>query len=70
MNIYTALIVSLLTGIQSPAQARQRPVTDPCSIVPAPKTAHIARIAGDTVVVVNGSTYLFTPDTPEDQGRF
>ena len=29
---------------------------------------HIARIGGDTVVVITGRTYLFTVDTPEDQG--
>lgn len=68
MNIYTTLTILLLTGIQLPAEARQQPVSDACSIVPAPKAAHIARITGDTVIVIHGSTYLFTPDTPEDQG--
>jgi hypothetical protein len=29
---------------------------------------HIARISKDTIVIVGGSTYLFTVDTPEDQG--
>ena len=29
---------------------------------------HIARITQDTIVVVTGSTYLYTVDTPEDQG--
>lgn len=29
---------------------------------------HIARISGDTLVVVGGATYSFTVDTPEDQG--
>ncbi|MFL5808852.1 MAG: endopygalactorunase, partial [Flavisolibacter sp.] len=29
---------------------------------------HIVRIAGDSLVVTNGTTYEFTVDTPEDQG--
>jgi polygalacturonase len=37
-------------------------------IKPAPNATHIAAITKDTVVVVTGSTYRFTVDTPEDQG--
>ena len=29
---------------------------------------HVGRIAGDTLVVIAGTTYSFTVDTPEDQG--
>jgi len=34
----------------------------------APHATHIARITKDTIVVITGSTYSFTVDTPEDQG--
>lgn len=34
-----------------------------------PLTPHIARITRDTIVVISGSTYSFTVDTPEDGGR-
>lgn len=68
MNIPIALTTFLLTGISLSAGAQQKPATDPCSIASRQGAAHIARIAGDTVVVVNGSTYSFTVDTPEDQG--
>jgi polygalacturonase len=32
-------------------------------------STHIARITKDSIVVVTGSTYSFTVDTPEDSGR-
>jgi polygalacturonase len=32
------------------------------------QATHIARITKDTIVVITGSTYSFTVDTPEDQG--
>jgi polygalacturonase len=37
-------------------------------IIAAPGATHIARITKDTIVIVSGSTYRFTVDTPEDQG--
>jgi polygalacturonase len=37
-------------------------------IVPGPNAAHVGGIAGDTVIVASGSTFLFTVDSPEDQG--
>ncbi|HEX6432171.1 MAG TPA: endopygalactorunase, partial [Niastella sp.] len=37
-------------------------------IKPAPHATHIAAITKDTIVVISGSTYRFTVDTPEDQG--
>ena len=37
------------------------------SIIPFNST-HISRISGDSLIVISGSTYLFTVDTPEDHG--
>lgn len=37
-------------------------------IKPAPQATHIAAITKDAVVVITGSTYRFTVDTPEGQG--
>jgi polygalacturonase len=37
-------------------------------IKPAPHATHIAAITKDSIVVITGSTYRFTVDTPEDQG--
>lgn len=37
-------------------------------IKPVSNSTHIAGIAGDTVTVISGRTYLFTVDTPEDSG--
>ncbi len=34
----------------------------------AAHATHIASISKDTIVVITGSTYRFTVDTPEDQG--
>jgi polygalacturonase len=31
-------------------------------------TTHIAKITGDSVIVISGTTYSFTVDTPEDKG--
>jgi polygalacturonase len=31
-------------------------------------STHIARIAGDSIMVITGTTYSFTVDTPEDKG--
>jgi hypothetical protein len=43
--------------------------TKPGAEIKISKTAtHIARIANDTLVIITGSTYLFTVDTPEDKG--
>ena len=30
---------------------------------------HIARIGRDSIILVSGSTYSFTVDTPEDKGK-
>lgn len=37
-------------------------------IQPASHATHIGAVTNDTVVVITGSTYRFTVDTPEDQG--
>lgn len=37
-------------------------------IKPAPHATHIAAITKDSIVIITGSTYRFTVDTPEDQG--
>lgn len=68
MNLYTAFITFSLSCLGFTASARQKPVANPCAIVLRDNATHIARISGDTIVVVNGSTYSFTVDTPEDQG--
>jgi polygalacturonase len=68
MNFYIALTSILLAGLPTVVTAQQKPSVDRTGIVAAPAAAHIARINGDTVVVINGSTYFFTVDTPEDQG--
>ena len=68
MNIYTALTAFSLTGLCFSASARQKPVADPCAITLCANATHIARINSDTIVVINGNTYSFTVDTPEDQG--
>ena len=39
-------------------------------IQPTRNATHIGGITKDTVVVISGSTYRFTVDTPEDQGLF
>jgi polygalacturonase len=52
----------------APAIAQQKQPLHPGAIGPAPGAPHIARINGDTVVVITGSTYSYAVDTPEGQG--
>src|SRR5262245_24253960 len=33
-----------------------------------PHSTHIARLTKDSIIVVNGETYSYTVDTPEDKG--
>ncbi|WP_315817290.1 hypothetical protein [Paraflavitalea speifideaquila] len=68
MNIYIALTSFLLTGLPAVNMAQQNPLADKSGIIATPGATHIARINSDTVVVITGSTYSFTVDTPEDQG--
>lgn len=38
------------------------------TLIPGAAATHIAEVTDDTIVVVSGSTYSFTVDTPEDGG--
>lgn len=38
------------------------------AIKPGPFATHVVKITNDTLIMVTGSTYLFTVDTPEDKG--
>jgi polygalacturonase len=70
MNKFVTLTIVALAAGMLPAKAvpdtQQPPPGTQIRI--APKATHIARIINDTLVVVAGSTYSFTVDTPEDQG--
>ena len=56
-------------GLTQPATAKEgKPPRFSTVIEPVGHATHIARISRDTVVVVTGSTYSFTVDTPEDKG--
>lgn len=68
MNISTVLTILSLTGFCWPASAQQKAATAPCAIKPGGNATHIAKVNANTVIVVNGSTYSYTVDTPEDQG--
>jgi polygalacturonase len=68
MTIRFSFAAVILAGLVSPAMAQQKPLPGSCTITPTQQTTHIARISLDTVVVISGSTYSFTVDTPEDQG--
>jgi hypothetical protein len=61
--ILTALICASLTTIA------QKATTTKFSTEIVPNNAtHIGRITKDSVIVITGSTYSFTVDTPEDSG--
>src|SRR5205085_1655452 len=34
----------------------------------SPNASHIAKISRDSIILITGTTYSFTVDTPEDQG--
>ena len=34
----------------------------------AGNSTHIGRTTKDSIIVINGSTYMYTVDTPEDKG--
>ncbi|NSL90814.1 endopygalactorunase [Chitinophaga sp. Mgbs1] len=51
----------LLLFCSGAASAQLRPVI-------LPEATHVAGISHDTIFLVNGSTYAFTVDSPEDQG--
>src|SRR5687768_2643406 len=63
------LLVLFITGLFiSSAVATNVPSPFSTAIKPAPHATHIAAITKDSIVVITGSTYRFTVDTPEDQG--
>lgn len=59
------LICSLCISAWAKAAVQQTPGT---SITFGKNAPNIARITKDTLVLIKGSTYLFTVDTPEEQG--
>ena len=67
MNRILLLAVLLMCSTAALSFHHERPAVT-TAIVAANNATHIARISGDTLVVITGSTYLFTVDTPEDQG--
>lgn len=70
MNVFLK-VLQLLAGYYlfmlpaQPVKAQSKPTV---SIHPTAHATHIASITKDTIVVITGSTYRFTVDTPEDQG--
>ena len=47
----------------------QKPVVPKSSVEIIPNNStHIGRITNDSIIVITGSTYSFTVDTPEDSG--
>ncbi|HSC40541.1 MAG TPA: hypothetical protein VLD19_21810, partial [Chitinophagaceae bacterium] len=66
---FLPLAVVALFCITLPALAAGDKGTNPgAEIIAGHHSTHIARITKDTIVVITGSTYSFTVDTPEDQG--
>lgn len=68
MNLSTAFLAFSLSCLSIAANAQQKRAPHPSAIALRGNASHIARISSDTIVVVNGSTYSFTVDTPEDGG--
>lgn len=58
-RLFTLLVFTLGYTIASAA---------PPNILIGPKATHISRITADSLILITGSTYRFTVDTPEDQG--
>lgn len=69
MRKYLLLTFVTLVCIALPAIA-QRSYRSKSSteIEPGNKATHIGQITNDTLIVITGSTYSFTVDTPEDRG--
>lgn len=69
MNRLSSLSLSLLIFIASPSFALKTKKAGTAVEIQISKTAtHLVSIKNDTLVLVTGSTYLFTVDTPEDKG--
>src|SRR5688572_18935962 len=64
--IFLVLMVHACAGISIVAQ---KPVVPKSSVEIDPNNStHVARITKDSIIVIKGSTYSFTVDTPEDSG--
>jgi len=60
------LMIFVCTNLATMAQ---KPVTSKSSFeIVSNNSAHIGRITKDSIIVITGSTYSFTVDTPEDSG--
>jgi len=62
---WTVVIVLFL--IYAPATGQKTQLSKSATAIIADPSAHIA-ITHDTIIVIDGSTYSYTVDTPEDQG--
>jgi polygalacturonase len=65
--LFLLIVIFLCFFIQTNAQIHLSNQTG-TGILPAKNASHIAGIHKDTIIVISGSTYSFTVDTPEDQG--
>jgi polygalacturonase len=63
-----SLVVIAAGLLFSPTVSANIPSPFSTEIKPAPHATHIAAITKDSIVVITGTTYRFTVDTPEDQG--
>src|SRR5688572_33286215 len=64
--IFLVLMAHACAGISIVAQ---KPVAPKSSVEIDPNNStHVARITKDSIIVIKGSTYSFTVDTPEDSG--
>jgi len=59
--LFVSLLVITIFGVKAQN-------TSNTEITIGKNVTHLGRIANDTLVVITGSTYSFTVDTPEDQG--
>ncbi|NQX40429.1 hypothetical protein SAMN05421820_105316 [Pedobacter steynii] len=64
---FLLIVIFLCFFIQTNAQIHLSNQTG-TGILPTKNASHIAGIHKDTIIVISGSTYSFTVDTPEDQG--
>ncbi|WP_316811262.1 glycosyl hydrolase family 28-related protein [Pedobacter heparinus] len=69
MNRFRTLSLALLIFTSIPSIALKTKKTNSSVEIQISKTAtHLVSITNDTLVLITGSTYLFTVDTPEDKG--
>lgn len=69
MNRFPFLLIALFSCFFTQTNAQiHLPRQSGIAILPAKNASHIAGIYKDTIIVISGSTYSFTVDTPEDQG--